>query len=302
MKIAILGLGHVGSSIAANLVIEEICSEMVLVTRRLDSARAEALDLQHSVCVSGAPMRVTAGDLADAAGADLVMVTVSVSVPQGSADRDLYARGNGALMRELLPEVARHCPNAVLLILSNPLDALTTMAIELTGFPWQRVIGSGTLLDSARWRAGISAYVGVHSDDIRAYVIGEHGPNMVPLISTANIAGQRAEDPVRQAELAARCMQEGLEVFRTRGYTNHAIARAVTMIARAVARNRRETMPVSVLSDGYAGIDGVCMSLPCVIGTGGVHRIMHPVLSEPERTMLRQGADSIRRTLAVCRG
>ena len=302
MKIAILGLGHVGSSIAANLVIEEVCSEMVLVARRLDFARAEAFDLQHSVCVSGAPMRVTAGDLADAAGADLVMVTVSVSVPQGSADRDLYARGNGALMRELLPEVARHCPNAVLLILSNPLDALTTMAIELTGFPWQRVIGTGTLLDSARWRAGISAYVGVHSDDIRAYVIGEHGPNMVPLISTANIAGQRAEDPVRQAELAARCMQEGLEVFRTRGYTNHAIARAATMIARAIARNRRETMPVSVLSDGYAGIDGVCLSLPCVIGTGGVHRIMHPVLSEPERALLRQGAESIRGTLAVCRG
>lgn len=301
MKVAILGLGHVGSSIAANLVIEEICTEMVLVTRRLEVARAEALDLQHSVCVSGAPLRVTAGDLADAAGADLVMVTASAPVPPGSADRNLYARANGQLMRELLPQVARHCPNSVLLMLSNPVDALTTLAIDLTGFPWQRVIGSGTLLDSARWRAGISAYVGVHSDDIRAYVIGEHGPNMVPLISTANIAGQRAEDPERQAELADRCMQEGLEVFRTRGYTNHAIARAASMIARAVARNRRETMPVSVLSDGYAGVEGVCLSLPCVIGNGGVHRIMHPVISDAERALLRQGAESIRRNLAACR-
>jgi L-lactate dehydrogenase len=124
----------------------------------------------------------------------------------------------------------------------------------------------------------------------------------VPLISTANIAGQRAEDPAFQAELAARCMQEGLEVFRTRGYTTHAIARAVTMIAKAIAHNRRETMPVSILSDGYAGIDGVCLSLPCVIGAGGVHRILHPRLSETERAMLRQSAESIQHTLAMCRG
>lgn len=301
MKIAIIGLGHVGSSIAAALVIEQVCSELVIVSQRSDIARAEAMDLQHSVCVSGAPMQVTAGDLADAAGADLVMVTASVPVPAGTADRDLYARGNGNLMRGLLPEVARNCPTAVLLMLSNPMDALTTMAVELTGFPWQRVIGSGTLLDSARWRAGISAYTKVHSDDIRAYIIGEHGPKMVPLTSTVNIAGELAQNPNKQMELATRCMHEGLEVFRTRGYTNHAIARAVTLIARSVVHDLRHTMPVSVWSDGYAGIAGVCLSLPCVIGRSGVQRILHPVLSQSEQGMLRESADSIRRTLAVCR-
>ncbi len=301
MKISIIGLGRVGSSIAASLVSEQLCKELVLVNLDRDLARAEAMDLQHAASVSGAPMRIREGEIAETAGSDIVMVTASVTVPPGSADRNLYARGNGTLMRKLLPEIVRYSPDTILLMLANPMDALTTLALELTDLPWQRVIGSGTLIDSARWRAAISNYTGVHSDDIRAYILGEHGPNMVPLVSSVNLAGEPADDPDYQLELAQRAMQEGVEVFRIRGYTNHAIARAVTLIARAIVHDSRQTMPASVWSDGYAGIEGVCLSLPCVIGRTGVQRILHPALSDLEQQKLQSSADSIRRTVLECR-
>ena len=301
MKISIIGMGRVGSSIAAALVSEELCKELVLVDLNRELAQAEAMDLQHAVCIGGSPMQIRGGDLADTAGSAIVLVTASVSLPPGSTDRNAYAKGNSVLMRKMLPEIVRHSPETILLMLSNPMDTMTTLALEVTGLPWQRVIGSGTLLDTARWRAAIAADTGVHSNDIRAYILGEHGPNMVPLVSSVNLAGELADDPGYQAELARRSMQEGMDVFRVRGYTNHAIARSAAMIVGAIVRDARQTMPVSVWSDGYAGIEGVCLSLPCVIGRTGVQRILHPVLSDAEREALRVSAESIRATLAVSR-
>ncbi|SDH89395.1 malate dehydrogenase [Propionivibrio dicarboxylicus] len=302
MKISIFGMGRVGSSIAAALVSEQLCKTLVLVDLNRDLARAEAMDLHHAACVGGSPMRILGGDVTDSADSDIVIVTASVSLPPGVTDRNHYATGNGALMRKLLPEIARRSPSAILLMLSNPMDVLTSYALEVTGFPWERVIGSGTLLDTARWRAAISGYTGVHSNDIRAYILGEHGPHMVPLVSSVNLAGELADDVGYQRELARRAMEEGVEVFRIRGYTNHAIARAAAMIVGAIVHDSRQTMPVSVWSDGYAGIDGVCLSLPCVIGRSGVQRILHPALSDDEREQLRSSAESIRTTLALCRG
>ncbi|WP_319239115.1 hypothetical protein [uncultured Propionivibrio sp.] len=302
MKISIFGMGRVGSSIAAALVSEQLCKTLVLVDLNRDLARAEAMDLHHAACVGGSPMRILGGDVTDSADSDIVIVTASVSLPPGVTDRNHYATGNGALMRKLLPEIARRSPSSILLMLSNPMDVLTSYALEVTGFPWERVIGSGTLLDTARWRAAISDYTGVHSNDIRAYILGEHGPHMVPLVSSVNLAGELADDVGYQRELARRSMEEGVEVFRIRGYTNHAIARAAAMIVGAIVHDSRQTMPVSVWSDGYAGIDGVCLSLPCVIGRSGVQRILHPALSDDEREQLRSSAESIRATLALCRG
>lgn len=301
MKISIIGMGRVGSSIAAALVAEQLCKELVLVDLNRELADAEAMDLRHASCLGGAPMVIRGGAQADTADSQIVIVTASVSLPPGATDRNLYARGNGALLRKLLPDIARLSPGTIMLMLSNPMDALTTLALELTGFPWQRVIGSGTLLDTARWRAAIANCTGVHSNDIRAYILGEHGPNMVPLVSSVNLAGELADDPDFQLQLARQSMQEGVDVFRVRGYTNHAIARSVAMIVAAIAHDTRQTMPVSVWSDGYAGTDGICLSLPCVIGRTGVQRILHPALSDSERTQLQASADSIRQTVAACR-
>lgn len=301
MKVSIFGMGRVGSSIASALVSGQLCKELILVDLNRELARAEAMDLYHAVCVGGSPMRIRGGDVTDTAGSDIVIITASVSMPPGGTDRNFYAKGNGALLRKLLPDIARHNPDAILLMLSNPMDALTSYALEITGFPWQRVLGSGTLLDTARWRAAIAADTGVHSNDIRAYMLGEHGANMVPLVSSVNLAGELADDCAYQSELARRSMEEGVEVFRIRGYTNHAIARAVAMIVGAIVNDSRQTMPISVWSDGYAGIEGVCLSLPCVIGRTGVQRILHPALSDSERGLLQKSAESIRAALALCR-
>ena len=301
MKISIVGMGRVGSSIAAALVSEELCKELVLVDLNRELMRAEAMDLQHAACIGGSPMQIREGDFAETANSAVVIVTASVSMPAGSTDRNAYVQGNSGLMRKILPEIVRYSPDTILLMLSNPMDTMTTLALQMTGLPWQRVIGSGTLLDTARWRAAIAAYTGVHSNDIRAYILGEHGPNMVPLVSSGNLAGELADDPEHQRALAQQSMQEGADVFRIRGYTNHAIGRAAAMIVRAIVRDTRQTMPVSVWSDGYAGIDGVCFSLPCVIGRTGVQRILHPALSDDERDQLRASAESIRVTLDACR-
>lgn len=302
MKISIIGTGRTGTAIAFALVSRRLADELVLVSRDPDGVAAgHAMDLQHAGVFlnTRAPGDVRSGSIGDSAGSDIVIVTSSVpppKLPPGvKMDRGFLAEGNYKLFKDLIPQLADASPGAVFVIVTNPVDVMTWAAVDCCGLPARQVMGTGTLIDTGRFRALLRDRVDGHPNDVRAYVLGEHGSTMVAGVSVATIAGMKL--PLTQEEVRDRfdgARESGHVVFRKKGYTDYAIAGCTSMIVRAVAEDTREVLPVSVRVDGPFGLDGVCLSLPCVIGRGGVMRILEPDLDAEERDQLKQSAAAIR--------
>ncbi len=306
MKISITGIGRTGTATAFALVTRGLADELVLVSRDPTKiADGHARDLSHaSVFLNPRPARIRSGTVDDAAGSDLVIVTNSIPAPDRAADDDRpldrleLAEGNAEVLRKLMPALADGSPDAVFLILTNPVDVMTHVAIRAAKLSPRRVIGSGTLIDTGRFRELLAQLVGGHPVDVRAYILGEHGDSMVPALSQATVAGMKlpySEDVIRDRFDRAR--RGGYEVFRSKGYTDYAIAACASMIVRAVTQDTHEVLPVSTLVDGPYGIRDVCLSLPCIIGRRGVMKVLEPDLDDAEAEALRQSAAVVRRVL-----
>ncbi|MEM6552892.1 MAG: lactate/malate dehydrogenase family protein [Planctomycetota bacterium] len=302
MKITVHGIGRTGSALAYTLMLKGLCEELCLVSRNADKARGECYDLRHATCFNARPTRITHGNLDASANSDLIALCASVPTPTDMSDRSILARGNGTLFRKLIPELARRSPDAVLVIVSNPVDALTHLSIELSGFPWQRVIGAGTLVDSLRFRGLLSDEVGIHPHDLRAYILGEHGRAQFPAFASAEAGGEPIEHNAKRDAMFDEARDSAFAVFRSKGHTSYAIASAAAYIIEAIAHNSRRVVPVSLRVNGFHGIDDVCLSLPAVLGRTGIQRILHPTLNPQEVAQLRAAADAIRDTLHDCAG
>lgn len=300
MKISIVGIGRVGSSVGFALVLRELCKELVLVSRSRDKAQAEAMDLQHTASLSGTLMTVRAGEAVDTAGSDIVVLCASAPLPTGSRSRLDLAAVNWSLYGDLVAELVRHAPDAIYLVVANPVDVLTYRTLRVSGLDPRRVIGAGTIIDSARFRGVIARETGVHPQDIRAYILGEHGDSQFPALSIASIAGEFADSSESQWGLFREAVRSGHDIFQARGYTNHAIAGALTLIVRSIEGDDRHTMPVSTLIDGRYGVSDVCLSLPCVIGRAGVCRVMQPRLNEEEAEQFRASAQAVKKVIEAC--
>jgi L-lactate dehydrogenase len=294
MKISVVGVGKVGSTLAFTLSQRNFVHELVLVGRHREVTMGDALDIAHAQSFVEVPTRIIAGTVADTAGSDIIAVCASIPTPPAMADRATLGPRNVKLMRELLPPLAKLSPAAILVMVSNPVDVLTYYAIQFTGFPAQRVLGSGTLIDSARLRHELSLEVGIHSNDLRAYILGEHGASQFAAMSCATAGGEAIDDTPKRRELIAHAVQAGLEIFNCKGYTNYGIALSVTSIVEAIALDTKHTLPVSVAVDGFLGVTDVCLSLPAVVGRGGVERILHPRLNEAEAQAFRASAQAVR--------
>lgn len=301
MKISVVGLGRVGSTLAFALSQRNCVHEMVLVGRSRGATMGDALDIAHAQSFVEVPTRVIAGTMADTGNSDVIVVCASVPSPRDMADRAALGPSNVKLMRELLPPLAKLSPNAILVMVSNPVDALTYYAIRFTGFPADRVIGSGTLIDSARLRHELSLELGIHSTDLRAYILGEHGGSQFAAMSCATAGGEAIDDTPKRRELIKRVVGAGLEIFSYKGHTNYGIALAATAIVEAIALDTKHTLPVSVAVDGYLGVTDVCLSLPAVIGRSGVERILHPRLNDSEAQALRASAAAVQNQIAAAR-
>jgi L-lactate dehydrogenase len=301
MKISVVGVGKVGSTVAFALSQRNCVHEMVLVGRDRASTIGDALDIAHAQSFVEVPTRVTAGTLADTANSDILVVCASIATPPLMADRAALGPGNVRLMRELLPPLAQHSPRAILVMVSNPVDALTYYAIEFTGFPAGRVLGAGTLIDSARLRHELSLELRIHSNDLRAYILGEHGGSQFAAMSCATAGGEAIDDTPERRALIARVVRAGLEIFNYKGHTNYGIALAATAIVEAIALDTKHTMPVSVAVDGFLGVKDVCLSLPVVVGRGGVERILRPQLNETEANAFRTSAAAVRKQIEEAR-
>jgi L-lactate dehydrogenase len=295
LQAAIIGTGNVGAAASFALALQGAAERIVPVNRTVEKAQAEALDIQHALALTPHSPRISAGGLAASASSGLVVVTISarVTVP----DRRAAAKENAKLLAEWIPRLAEASPEAVFVIVTNPVDEMTYLALRYSGLPPERVIGTGTLIDSARFRALVSAREGIHPDDLRVYILGEHGDRQFPALSIATAGGETLQGGEELRALFRRAVESGYEVFRRKGYTNYAIAAAIAMVAGIVARDERRTLPVSTLIDGYQGVRDVCLSLPVVLGRGGIQRRLNPPLSPDEAGQFREAARAVRDSL-----
>jgi L-lactate dehydrogenase len=298
MKVTIIGPGKVGMVLAYTLMLRGVAREIVLVGSNRERAEGEALDLTHAQAFQQIPVKVRAGEIEDAAGSEVVAVCASVPMPSGLLTRNALAQGNADLMKKLLPWVAEVAPEAKLVMVSNPVDVLTWQALELTGFPRERVMGTGTLVDSIRFRELLSEMLHIHPDDLRAYILGEHGEHQFPAMSVAQAGGERIDDTPERRALCERAKHFGIEVFKKKGNTCYAIGQAAAYIIEAILLDEKRTVPLSVKIDGYLGVSGVCLSVPVVVGRRGVERYLHPELNPAETGEFRAAAEAVRGVIA----
>jgi L-lactate dehydrogenase len=296
MKVSIVGIGHVGSSLGLALVAQGLVDELVLMGRRKEAVEGEALDLLHASAFTR-PLDVIAGDIADTAGSDVIAMCIAGK--SNGHVREGALHSNAALLRELVPPLAAASPKAVLLMTTNPLDSMTTLALRVSGLPPSQVIGSGTLLDTMRLRVLLSRECGIHPMDIRAYVLGEHGDSQFAALSSASSGGARLPlKPALLHRMVSQTVKAGYDIYRKKGYTNHGVAFAAASIIRAVAMDNCEVMPVSTLVQGDHGVRDVCLSLPAVVGRGGVIKTLKVELTHKERAAFRRSAKVVKAMLS----
>ncbi|HVL00639.1 MAG TPA: hypothetical protein VM553_12545 [Dongiaceae bacterium] len=294
MKVAVVGLGKVGSSLAFVLSIKNFVQELVLVGRTRESALGDVLDLRHGQLFADVPTRITAGTVEDTAGADIIAVCASAPTPKDMRNRLQLAPANVALLRELLPELARLSPNSKIVIVSNPVDVLVHFALQITGFPPGRIMGTGTLVDSARFRQLLAEEIQIHPEDIRAYILGEHGDSQFAAMSCADAGGEPIDPTPARYALAEQASHAGFEVFKHKGHTNYAIALAAAYIIQCIATDTKHTLPISLKVNGFLGVNDVCLSLPAVVGKNGIERVLQPRLNDAEQQAFLRSAAVVR--------
>ncbi|HEY9285928.1 MAG TPA: L-lactate dehydrogenase, partial [Pyrinomonadaceae bacterium] len=291
-RVAVIGSGHVGATTAYALVLSGAAREVVLIDRDRGRAEGEAMDLQHAAAFAR-PVRVWAGDYADAGRADIAVIAAGAGGRPGETRLDLLGR-NVVVIRESMRELLAAGFGGVVLMTTNPVDVLAQVAQEESGLPVARVIGSGTVLDTARLRAMLGERLGLEARSIHAYVIGEHGDSEIAAWSSARVAGVPLGDycdAVGQRidfdELLGHVRRAAPEIIRHKGYTSVAIASCVARVCEAILRDEQTVLPVSTMTTGQHGVGGVYLSLPCVVGRGGVGRVIELPLDEDERAGLR---------------
>lgn len=298
IRIAVVGAGNVGATFAYALLLSGLAGEIVLIDHNTIKAEGEAMDLRHAVPLSH-PTRVWAGDYTDCKGAAITVITAGTSQKAGETRLDLVHR-NVEIMQSIIPHLVKHNPNGILLIASNPVDVLSYVSWKLSGLPASRVIGSGTILDTARFRAMLGSHIGVDARSIHAYIIGEHGDSEVPVWSLANISGMNLRDYCREnclkydPLLFERIFEDtrnaAYEIIQRKGATYYAIGSGLVRIVEAILRGQDTVLSVSTLIENYYGINDVYLSIPCVIGHTGIKQPMHLVLNEIEQEGIRNSA------------
>lgn len=303
--VGIVGTGNVGVAGAYALFIQNLASELVLVDIDERRAEGEAMDLMHGQMLAG-KATVRAGGYEDLAGAQVVIITAGASQSSSGESRlDLLQR-NADIFGEIVAQLDDHAPEAILLVATNPVDVLTYVTQEISRRPDEHILGTGTLLDTARFRALLGDYYGVDPRSVHAYILGEHGDSEVPVWSHAYIGGRpildqnvlgKPFDRPHMMDLFEQARRAAYEIIERKGHTDTAIGVVISRLVRAILHDERAVVPVSTRLHGEYGITDVCLSLPCVVGSEGVVRRVRPQLSRDELLGLKSSASVLRETL-----
>lgn len=289
-KVGLVGTGMVGASFAYALMQSGLANELVLIDADAARAEGESMDLNHGLPFVGT-MKIVAGDYDQLADADLVVITAGANQRPGQTRLELLRR-NADVIRDIVPKVVAASPHSVILIATNPVDILTQIAAEIANLPPGHVLGSGTILDTARFRFLLSEHFRVNPQSVHAYIVAEHGDSAVPVWSMANIAGIRLSDlpGSRQSALERAALDRIFERTRDAAYeiiqrkksTYYAIGLGLRAIVEAVLRDQRTVLTVSTPMRGHFGIEGMALSLPTVVGHGGAEAVLDIPMSPDE--------------------
>lgn len=305
-KAAIIGCGAVGASIAFSLMQKGIFSELVLIDANQDKAEGEAMDLSHGIPYT-ASMEIYSGTYSDVKDCALIIVTAGAGQKPGETRIDLIDK-NVEILKHIIPELKKQECEGILLIVSNPVDILTYAAWKMSGFPANRVIGSGTVLDTARLKYLLGKHLQVDSRSVHAVIIGEHGDSELAVWSGANVSGidlthfceirghyhhEKAMEKIYQ-----EVRDSAYEIIRKKGATYYGIAMAVARIAESIMKDESSVLPVSVYLDGCYGLKDLYISVPTVIDRSGVATVLEIPLSEEEQYQLKESAEQLQAVIA----
>ena len=304
-KVVIIGAGFVGTTFAYSLIIRGLVSQIAIIDVNKERAEGEVMDLNHGLPFTF-PVKIWSGDYNDCKDADIVVVAVDKGQKIEQSRLEL-AQGNFEIMRQIIPKVTRYNRHCILLIVSNPLDVMTYAALKLSGFPKERVIGSGTILDTSRLRYLLGEYLSIDPRNVHAYIIGEHGDSEVPVWSLATVAGMHLRDYCKICnvpydlehlnELFLKVRNAGIEIIRRKGRTNYAVALGMTRIVESIVRDENSVMTVSCFLEDYYGVDDICLSVPAIVNRRGVREIINLPLNKEEETRFRASAAIVKNVI-----
>lgn len=305
-KAAVIGCGFVGSATAYSLMESGLFSEMVLIDINKDRAEGEALDISHGIPFAK-QMKIYAGSYDDITDASVIIVTAGANQAPGETRLDLVHK-NIKIFKSLIPEISKRNFSGVLLIVSNPVDILTYAAIKISGFPSHRVIGSGTVLDTARLKYNLGEDLEVDSRSIHAFIIGEHGDSEFAVWSSANISGipignffelRGNKNPDKyMSDIADEVKNSAYEIIKRKQATYYGIASAVKRICSAIVRDEKSILPVSSMINGSYGLNDIVLSMPAIVGANGAESTVSISLDSDEQEKLDQSAQTLSRVLA----
>jgi L-lactate dehydrogenase len=307
-KVAIIGAGNVGSTFAFSLMISGLAREIALIDRNEIKARGECMDLNHGLSLAH-PTKIYSSGYEGCRDADIVVITAGAKQKPGQTRMDLI-QANTEIFKEIIPKITKYGRNAILLVVSNPVDVLTYVTLKISGFPPHKVVGSGTVLDTSRFRYLISEHCGVDPRNVHAYIIGEHGDTELPVWSNANIGGMilakycpmcsRHDHCDRKKELAEifeEVKSSAYKIIEAKGATYYAIALALVRIVEAMLRDENSVLPVSTLINDYYGADDICLSIPSLVNRNGVERFLNLELSTEEQKQFRHSANTLKEAI-----
>lgn len=304
-KVAVIGCGFVGATSAFSLIQTGLFSEMVLIDANAKKAEGEAMDLSHGSAYL-TPMNIYAGTYDDIVDAGIIVITAGANQKPDETRLDLVKK-NVQIFKSIIPEIKKRNCEGILLIVSNPVDILTEVALKLSGFPSNRVIGSGTVLDTARLKYVLGKHLQVYPRDIHAYIIGEHGDSELVVWSGAQVAGIHINHfcelrgHFNHEEAMERLAQEvrdsAYEIIERKGATYYGVAVAVKRIATAIVKDEHAVLPVSSLMQGEFGLNDLCLSIPTVIGQNGVEKVVDIYLNNDENDKLQSSARALKEVL-----
>jgi malate dehydrogenase len=305
-KITVVGAGNVGATAAQRLAERELARAIVLVDVIEGVPQGKALDQWESAPIERFDTRVIgANDYAPAAGSELVVVTAGIARKPGMS-RDDLVRTNADIVKQVSLAIRQHCPDAIVVVVSNPLDVMCWVTKQVTGFPRERVIGMAGVLDTARYRAFLAEALDVSVEDIQAMVLGGHGDTMVPLVSYTTVSGIPIAQLLDQATLdkiVKRTREGGAEIvsYLKTGSAYYAPSAAVTQMVEAIVRDKRRILPCAAWVQGEYGVSGIYLGVPCKLGRRGLERILEVKLSPDEAAALKQSAAAVKETMAAVR-
>ncbi len=304
-KCGVIGCGNVGATTAYTLMLSGIFNELVLVDIDTVKATGEAEDIAHGIPFN-APSDIYAGNYSDLSDAGIVIITAGVSQRQGETRLDLLQR-NTKVFSSIIENLKQTNFDGILLVVTNPVDILTYITIAMSGYDSKKVLGSGTVLDTARLKQLMGNELQVDPRNVHTFIIGEHGDSELPVWSSANVSGidissfchkcsdNCAENTFEQIFEDVR--DSAYRIINAKGSTYYAIAEAVRRIAEAIVRDERAILPVSTLLEGQYGINGICMGVPCIVGKNGIEEILEIPLNESEKNQLLRSASTLHSTL-----